>query len=99
MRRDGAQVAAVRRVGQAGHHRHHLGDLLLQLGDLLLPLVDLACKGEKGDRWVRILDPAGGGLSSRSSQSVCLLVFYFCIAAYVYTCNTMCILKEESRII
>lgn len=45
MRGDGAQVAAVRRVGQAGHHRHHLGDLLLQLGDLLLPLVDLACIG------------------------------------------------------
>lgn len=38
----GAEVAAVRGVGQAGHHRHHLGDLLLQLRDLLLPLVDLA---------------------------------------------------------
>lgn len=48
MRCDRAQVAAVRRVGQAGHHRHHLGDLLLQLGDLLLPLVDLACNGSKG---------------------------------------------------
>lgn len=48
VRGDRAQVAAVRRVGQAGHHRHHLSDLLLELGDLLLPLVDLACKGREG---------------------------------------------------
>lgn len=39
---DGAEVAAVWRVGQAGHHCHHLCYLLLQLCDLLLPLVDLA---------------------------------------------------------
>lgn len=42
VRGDGAEVAAVWRVGQAGHHCHHLCYLLLQLCDLLLPLVDLA---------------------------------------------------------
>ena len=41
----GAEVASVRGVGQAGHHRHHFCYLLLQLHDLLLPLVDLAWIG------------------------------------------------------
>lgn len=41
VRGDRAEVAAVWRVGQAGHHCHHLCYLLLQLCDLLLPLVDL----------------------------------------------------------
>lgn len=48
MRGDWAQVAAVRRVGQAGHHCHDLCYLLLQLHDLLLPLVDLACVAGNG---------------------------------------------------
>lgn len=47
---DGAEVAAVWGVGQAGHHSHHLCYLLLQLCDLLLPLVDLACMRHRKQR-------------------------------------------------
>ena len=43
--RNGAVVPAVRRVGQAGHHRHHLRNPLLEVRYLLLPLMELA--------WVR----------------------------------------------
>ena len=50
MRGDRAEVAAVRGVGQAGHHRHHLCYLLLQLCDLLLPLVDLAWRRPRKQR-------------------------------------------------
>lgn len=55
VRSDGAEIAAVWRVGQTGHHCHHLGYLLLQLRNLLLPLVDLAWmrQGEER-RWCTV---------------------------------------------
>ena len=50
--RNGAVVPAVRRVGQAGHHRHHLCNPLLEVRYLLLSLVELAWGGGR-DSWVR----------------------------------------------
>lgn len=66
MRGDGAEVASVRRVGQAGHDRHHFGYLLLQLRDLLLPLVDLAWTRR---RRKKAADESVGSITQSHSES------------------------------
>lgn len=43
----GAQSAGGCSVGDAGHHCHHLGDLLFELLDLLILLQDLPCQTPK----------------------------------------------------